>query len=78
MKIAISVPDSVFEEAEDMARRLKVSRSELYARAVKAFIAAHSGSQIREALDRVYATEDSRVDPALERAQLEALPDEGW
>ena len=78
MKTAISIPDSIFEEAEVLARRLNLSRSELYARAVRAFVEAQSGTQIREALDRVYSTENSHVDPALMRAQLEVLPDEGW
>lgn len=78
MKTAISIPDPVFEEAEDLARRLRLSRSELYARAVRAYIDAHSGTRIREALDRVYSVEDSQLDPALLRAQLEVLPDEAW
>lgn len=32
MKTAISIPDPIFEAAEGFARRLGMSRSELYAR----------------------------------------------
>jgi metal-responsive CopG/Arc/MetJ family transcriptional regulator len=78
MKTAISIPDSVFLEADELARRLRLSRSQLYARAVQAFLEAHSGTRIREALDRIYAVEDSDIDPAVVRAQLEILPDEPW
>ncbi|MBI4306150.1 MAG: hypothetical protein HY678_07495 [Chloroflexi bacterium] len=78
MKTAISIPDLVFEEAEDLARKLRLSRSELYTRAVKAYLDVHSATRIREALDRVYSVEDSHIDPALFRAQLEVLPDEAW
>ncbi|MFM5891936.1 MAG: ribbon-helix-helix domain-containing protein, partial [Dolichospermum sp.] len=38
MKTAISLPDPVFEEAESLARQLGVSRSELYTKALKAYL----------------------------------------
>ena len=34
MKTAISIPDALFQAAEDAAKRLAISRSELYVRAV--------------------------------------------
>ncbi len=39
MKAAVSIPDDVFNEAEDFARRPNVSRSELYATALRALLA---------------------------------------
>lgn len=78
MKTAISIPDPIFEEAEDLARRLRLSRSELYTRAVRAYLDTHNGTRVREALDKVYSIEDSHIDPALFRAQLEVLADEAW
>jgi metal-responsive CopG/Arc/MetJ family transcriptional regulator len=47
MKTAISVPDSVFEAAEQLAHRLGLSRSELYAKAVEEFISAHKNQDVR-------------------------------
>jgi metal-responsive CopG/Arc/MetJ family transcriptional regulator len=34
MKTAVSIPDEVFEEADRLARRMKKSRSQLFANAV--------------------------------------------
>jgi metal-responsive CopG/Arc/MetJ family transcriptional regulator len=38
MKTAISLPDSVFEEAEALAQQLGLSRSELYTKALQAYL----------------------------------------
>jgi metal-responsive CopG/Arc/MetJ family transcriptional regulator len=73
MKVAISLPDSTFESAERVARGLGISRSQLYARAVKEFVKSHRGVDIRETLDKVYGSEPSALDPLLERLQAEAL-----
>ncbi|MGH7297362.1 MAG: hypothetical protein ACRELB_20670 [Polyangiaceae bacterium] len=77
MKTAISIPDSIFRAAEQTARRLRVSRSELYAKAVAAYVEAHRGEGVTDALNRVYAKADSSLDPALARMQNAALRDSG-
>ncbi|MBI4231012.1 MAG: hypothetical protein HY608_09285 [Planctomycetes bacterium] len=69
MKTAVSVPDPVFRAAEKVARRLGMSRSELYAKAVAEFVLARGGPDVTAALDRLYAAEDSRVDEVLDRMQ---------
>jgi predicted transcriptional regulator len=53
MKTAISVPDDVFDKAEAVAKRLKISRSELYCRAVREFLDAHSPDRVTAAWDAV-------------------------
>jgi len=53
MKTAISIPDVVFAEAERLARRLKTSRSELYSRALREYVARHGSEQVTEALDKL-------------------------
>lgn len=73
MKTAISIPDDVFKEAESTARRLGMSRSELFSKAVAAFIEAHRSRRITEALDRVYGAKQNRVDPALARLQRRTI-----
>ncbi len=78
MKTAISIPDEVFAEAEAEARRLGLSRSGLYARAIAEFVEKNRGIGVREALDSVYASEESEVDEALARMQGAGLADEGW
>ncbi len=78
MKTAISVPDPIFEAAERLAHQLGISRSELYASAVADFIRMHQGDQITAQLNRVYATEDSALDPVLTQIQALSLPQEDW
>jgi metal-responsive CopG/Arc/MetJ family transcriptional regulator len=53
MKTAISIPDDLFADAEQLARELKKSRSRLYGDAVREYVARHSALSITETLDRV-------------------------
>jgi predicted transcriptional regulator len=76
MKVAISVPDDTFEAAERMARRLRMSRSQLYARAVEAYVGAQRGSEVREKLAAVYGSTATTVDPVIDQLQAEALREE--
>jgi metal-responsive CopG/Arc/MetJ family transcriptional regulator len=78
MKTAISIPDETFHDAEQTAARLGISRSELYARAVRAFVEAETDEHVTEALDAVYATESSELDTGVAAAQSAALPRDDW
>ena len=78
MKTAISVPDPIFEAAEELAERLGTSRSQLYTEAVAAYVRAHRQENVTEALDRVYAERSSELDPAVARMQWESIPREEW
>ena len=63
MKTAISIPDEVFCEADALARELKQSRSQLYTRAVREYVARHSVDSVTAALDALVA-EDPDLDSA--------------
>ena len=76
MKVAISLPDPTFKAAERVSKRLGMSRSQLYAQAVEAFVESHRGADIREALAAVYGPEPSAVDPVIAQLQAEALREE--
>ena len=67
MKTAISVPDRVFRSAEDLAARLRVSRSELYSNALAEFIERHKNDLVTSRLNEVYAKnrETSTLEPAI-------------
>lgn len=69
MKTAISIPDPLFDDAEALARRLHVSRSELYANALRAFVAQHDEAAKRRALDDLYPVESSALPAGAARAQ---------
>ena len=76
MKVAVSVPDRVFEEAELVAKRLHVSRSRVYAQALEEFVRKHRGKSVRESLAAVYAEEASGLDAVLTDLQADALREE--
>ena len=78
MKTAISLPDPVFEEAELLARQLGLSRSELYTKALKAYLKKYNRNQILNKLNHVYAKESSELDPVMARMQFMSLPHEDW
>ena len=78
MKVAISVPDPVFEDGERIAKRLKVTRSRLYTQALKAYVGRHGGRDITERLNSVHAGSSSKLDPLLEALSLEVLRREPW
>lgn len=78
MKTAISVPDQVFEAAEQLARRLGISRSELYTTAVRRFVESHDDSAITTALNEVYAAEDSELNSLLKCLQFASIEPEDW
>lgn len=78
MKTVISLPDAVFQEAEVLAQQLGISRSELYTKALQAYLQKHNREQILSELDRVYDRESSEVDPVLAKMQFMSLPREEW
>jgi hypothetical protein len=78
MKVAVSIPDPIFEAAERLAAERGLPRSQLYAEALEAYLAKHGPSVVTERLDAVYADGPPPMDEGLVRAQLESLDDEAW
>ena len=75
MKIAVSVPDELFERADELAGRLGVSRSQVYARALEEYLESHDGehdpvtAKLNELADR--------FEPVLTPAAARRLVDSG-
>jgi metal-responsive CopG/Arc/MetJ family transcriptional regulator len=78
MKTAISIPDPLFQEAEQFAQKNRLSRSELYARALQVYLAHHRPQAITQALNEIYDREDSRIEPGFLAAQATVLQKEDW
>lgn len=79
MKIAVSIPDELFEAAEALAARLGVSRSRLYQLALARYLDAERAADVTAALDRVHGgTEPGTLDPALAALQDASLDPEPW
>jgi metal-responsive CopG/Arc/MetJ family transcriptional regulator len=78
MKTAVSIPDDFFRLAEAAARRLRVSRSKLYATAVSEFLDRRKTGVVTERLNEVYSRRRAKVDSAVHRAQLKSLDKDFW
>jgi metal-responsive CopG/Arc/MetJ family transcriptional regulator len=77
MKTAVSIPDQLYEDADRLAKRLGLTRSALYTRALRRMLEQEDDATVTAALDELYATEDSRMDPVLKELQRLALA-EPW
>ena len=77
MKTAISLPDAIFEQAEAVAKRLVMSRSELYTEALKVYLQRYNREQILLKLNEVYE-ESSELDPVMSKMQFMSLQREDW
>ena len=78
MKTAISVPDEVFEAADRTAKKLGVSRSELYSTAVHEYIERHKMEIVTSRLDDLYASDSSELDEYLGQMQSQSMKKEDW
>jgi metal-responsive CopG/Arc/MetJ family transcriptional regulator len=78
MKTTVSIPDPIFREAEKLARRLKKSRSQLYAEAMSAYLRRHDADAVTESLNRVCADVGDRIDPFVAAAGRRLLSRIEW
>ena len=76
MKTAISIPDKVFRSAETLAKRLGISRSELYSTAIAEFLSKHQSRHVTARLNAVYTEKDSSLFHDLVRVQAKSLAHE--
>jgi len=72
------MPDELFRLAEAAARRLRVSRSELYANAIAEYLNRQQDNAITERLNEVYARRPAKLDFGLHRAQVKFLEKDAW
>lgn len=78
MKTAISLPDEMFEQADRLADRLELSRSELYRRALEEYLARHEPDRVTEQLDRVADALATRSDAFVRTAVRTTLEKAEW
>jgi metal-responsive CopG/Arc/MetJ family transcriptional regulator len=79
MKVAVSIPDEVFADAEDLAKQLKSSRSELYSRALREFVGRHAPERVTELMTQaVAAAGEEAPDPFTKRAARRVMRRVDW
>ena len=66
MKTQVTLPDDVFEKAERLAKQRNVDRDELYAEALRHYVARHDADGVTYAMNRVVDELCGDVDPFLQ------------
>lgn len=78
MKTAISVSDDVFELSKKLAKKLKVSRSRVFAMGVKKLAEDYEDSEITAKLNEFYGKEKAEIDPVIMKMAALSLPKDEW
>ena len=73
MKTAISLPDTVFFEAEKTAQSMGISRSALYLNALKEYLKKNSRKYITKKLNEVYKGDYYKEFEPISNAALESI-----
>ncbi len=73
MKTAISIPDPIFNQAEKLAHKQGISRSELYTKAIAEYIKEKKEKNVTEVLDSIYNDNSNTVDKEIYSIQYSSL-----
>lgn len=78
MKTAISVPNDVFRLSEKLAKKLKISRSAVFAMGIKKIAEEHDEDELVAQINKVCEAVDTSLDPAVREYQNRVLQKEKW
>lgn len=78
MKTAISIPDRLFDAADQYAKNHGFSRSKLYAKAMEQYLDQHPADHITNELNKVYRGDNSKLDSVTSSLQSHSIEQEKW
>ena len=78
MKVAVSIPDELFEDAEALSKRMGVSRSRLYATALEEIVSKHDSQKITERLNAACRELDTSLPEDIRRLRSRSLERAEW
>lgn len=78
MKIAVSIPDDVYQRAERLAEQSNRTRSRLYSDALGEYLARHGTSEVTDAMNQVLGGMDQSADAFVPAAARAALTKSEW
>jgi len=78
MKVAVSIPDPIFEAAEQLAKERNIPRSQIFAEALSSYLELRNSESVTALLNEIYGREPSKADEALTKAQFDAINHEAW
>lgn len=78
MKIAVSIPDSLFPAAERLARRTGKSRSRVVSEALREYLARHAPDEVTQAMNQACADIGEKKDRFVSVAARRILERTEW
>lgn len=78
MKTAVSIPDDLFQRADEVAADLGKSRSQLYQEALAEYLQRREPRSVTASYDAVIADVGREIDPWLAEAGRQALERNEW
>ena len=78
MKTAISLPDDLFVLADDFAKQRGISRSELYATALRNYIDTHQHDDLTERINHACENLTTNLPTAMARVARQKLLEAEW
>jgi len=78
MKTAVSIPDDLFHRADELARTLGKSRSQVYREALAEYLLRRDPESVTTELDQILADVGAEPDPWLAEAARVTLERSEW
>ena len=78
MKVAVSIPDPIFEAAEQLAKERNIPRSQVFAEALSTYLELRNSESVTAHLNEIYGRESSKVNDELTKVQFDAINHEAW
>jgi len=78
MKSDISIPNPLFQSAQQLAENLGISLSDFYMAALSDYVISHEKGNVTEILNQVYETEPSEIEPELVTIQMISVGGDSW
>jgi metal-responsive CopG/Arc/MetJ family transcriptional regulator len=73
VKVAVSIPDAIFKEAEALAKQYRTTRSDLYRRALGEFVERHAPRSVTQQMNAALDAIGAERDDATSQATLDLL-----
>jgi metal-responsive CopG/Arc/MetJ family transcriptional regulator len=73
VKTAVSIPDEIFRSAEAVVKRLRISRSELYARALAEYVHDHERKRLTQRINDALGDTENGLNPMLKQLQSASI-----
>ena len=78
MKVAVSIPDPLLKEVDSLAAQLHASRSEIFSRALREFLARHAPDRLTEQMNAALLQIADQKDPFANEAARGVLKRVDW